>query len=159
MSEYFIYAIIHFNKIIYIGSTRDFEKRIRSHEYNFKKNRELYLYKYISLLENGFEDVDFLILKPGLGDDKEKFEDEKKTIVRFRPVCNTVYNCKESEKTVKCLICDMWIINIRMNGHKEYIIKNSKLYAQVRVNVQEQSSKRARNKTTDEKEFSCYNST
>lgn len=39
----------------------------------------------------------------------------------------------------------LWVI---MNGHKEYIIKNSKLYAQVRINVQEQSSKRAKNRVT-----------
>jgi hypothetical protein len=39
----------------------------------------------------------------------------------------------------------LWII---MNGHKEYIIRNSKLYAQVRQNVQKLSSERAKNRVT-----------
>jgi hypothetical protein len=111
---YYIYTIIFNDQVLYIGSTRNFIKRIYKHMYNIKNRINNKLYNYIN--DNNLLNIKFEILEEIKNND-QNFNIriiEQDYINKNKPLLNT-YKAYISQ-------FDKKIYNI--NRQKSYYLKN-----------------------------------
>jgi hypothetical protein len=123
--EITFYCITFEEKIIYIGSTKNFKKREMSHQrrflekYNYEKQNQIYLYKYMRNLSNNLSSFTFKILDILILDNENRLKKEKDLITIHSPICNKKTPISTYEERI-------YKIRVWQDRNKEYLDEKHK---------------------------------
>lgn len=88
----FIYFLYYEDRVIYIGSTKDFKQRMFHHKSDLKRGRKLKLYDFMRDKKLSFEDLKAYKFETNLETKFELTYLEGIYIRLFKPICNVVIN-------------------------------------------------------------------
>ena len=89
---YVIYFIYHDSLLLYVGSTKDFKERKRTHKYNCYSEKRTScnckIYQYIRDNNINFDDLEWKVEETEIIDKTEAFKLEGSKIIEMKPLCN-----------------------------------------------------------------------